>query len=78
LETRDCEYLEELSIELNPDPFDDVIDFISQAQKKYKDIFRLRFSFGIQTFDDAILDASRRNYIFNNLIHRLREVVEIK
>ncbi len=78
LETRDCEYLEELSIELNPDPFDEVIDFIRVAQNKYKNLFRLRFSIWIQTFDDAILKSSKRNYVYNNMIHWLREVIEIK
>ncbi len=74
----DCEFLEELSIELNPDPFDDVLDFVRKAQKKYKNIFRLRFSFGIQTFDDKILASSKRNYVFNNLINWFREMIEIK
>jgi len=78
LEMRDCEFLEELSIELNPDPMDEVIAFIAKAQKKYKNIFRLRFSFGIQSLDDKILESSKRNYHYNNLIHRFREVVEIK
>lgn len=78
LETRDCEFLEELSIELNPDPFDEVIDFVKQAQKRYKNLYRLRFSFGIQSFDDKILESSRRNYVYNNLINRFRELVSIK
>lgn len=72
------EFLEELSIELNPDPMDEVIAFVAKAQKKYKDIFRLRFSFGIQTLDDQILKSSKRNYFYNQLIHRFRELVEIK
>lgn len=78
LETRDCEFLEELSIELNPDPFDEVLDFVKEAQRKYKDIFRLRFSFGIQSFDDKILQSSGRNYHYNHLVHRFRELAEIK
>ncbi len=78
LDTWDCEFLEELSIELNPDPLDEVIEFIAQTQKRYKNVFRLRFSFGIQSLDDKILESSKRNYHFNNLIHRFREVIEIK
>lgn len=78
LETRDTEFLEELSIELNPDPFDEVIAFIKEAQKKYKHLFRLRFSFGIQTFNDIILESSKRNYVFNNLINFFREIAGIK
>jgi len=57
---------------------DEVIAFVSQAQKKYKDLFRLRFSFGIQTLDDNILQSSKRNYIYNHLIHWFRELVDIK
>ncbi len=78
LETWDCEYLEELTIELNPDPFDEVLWFVRKAQKKYKHLFRLRFSFGIQSFDDRILKASGRNYLFNNLKNWLRELAQIK
>lgn len=78
LETRNTEFLEELSIELNPDPFDEVIEFIKKAQKKYKHLFRLRFSFGIQTFNDEILQSSKRKYVFNNLINFFREIAQIK
>lgn len=78
LDTRDTQFLEELTIELNPDPFDEVIEFITTAQKKYRHLFRLRFSFGIQTFDDTILASSKRNYVFNNLPNFLREVASIK
>jgi coproporphyrinogen III oxidase-like Fe-S oxidoreductase len=78
LETWDCEYLEELSIELNPDPFDEVIAFVVRAQKKYTHLFRIRFSFGIQSLDDTVLSTSGRQYVFNNLIHFFRELVEVK
>lgn len=62
LEKRDCEFLEELSIELNPDPFDQVLAFVKTASDKYSQLYRLRFSVGIQSFDDEILQASKRNY----------------
>jgi len=78
LETWDTAFLEELSIELNPDPMDEVLDFIREAGKKYKKLFKLRFSIGIQTFDDKILEASWRNYYFNNLIWFFRELQQIK
>lgn len=78
LETRDTEFLEELSIELNPDPMDEVLDFIREAEKRYKKLFKLRFSIGIQTFDDKILALSWRDYYFNNLIWFFRELQQIK
>ena len=78
LEERDCEFLEELTIELNPDPFDEVLAFVEKANKKYKKLFRIRYSFGIQSFDDEILSHAGRNYIFNNLMNFFRELVDIK
>lgn len=78
LQTRDCEFLEELTIELNPDPFDEVLEFIEQAWKKYKDLYRLRFSLWIQSFDDEILKESKRNYSFDSLIDFFRSLLAIK
>jgi oxygen-independent coproporphyrinogen-3 oxidase len=75
---RNCEYLEELNIELNPDPFDETLAFIEEIGKRYKDIHRLRFSFGIQTFDDEILEISWRAYNYNQLKHYLRNLQPIK
>lgn len=50
------ESLEEISIELNPDPFDEVLDFIRSCNQRYAQMMRVRYSFGIQTFDDDILE----------------------
>ena len=74
----DLSYLEELSFELNPDPFREVLDFVESANKKYKNFFRIRYSFGIQTFDDNILKSSGRNYVFNNLMIFLRQLRNYK
>lgn len=38
----------------------------------------MRCSFGIQTFDDAILIQAGRGYIFNNVRHFLRDLRNIK
>jgi len=76
--TRDVSFLEELSIELNPDPFDEVIGFIRDTWKRYKNISRVRFSIGIQSFDDEILEKSGRQYVYLNLINFLREIAEVK
>lgn len=67
LETWDCEFLEELTIELNPDPIPEVLDLISYFQEKYKKLYKLRFSFGIQTLDNKILSASWRNYSYEDI-----------
>jgi oxygen-independent coproporphyrinogen III oxidase len=75
---RDCQYLEELSIELNPDPFEHTLTLIKWLTDYYKDIPRVRCSFGIQTFDDAVLKQAGRGYVFNNVRHFLRELREIK
>lgn len=71
-------YLEEVSIELNPDPFDEVLDFITAFNKRYKKFFRIRFSIWLQTFDDDILKKSWRNYFYNSLIWFLRDLQKIK
>lgn len=65
--TRDCTYLEELTIELNPDPIDHVLDFVEETSKRWSQIYRLRFSFGIQSFDDHILQSAKRGYTFDQL-----------
>lgn len=75
---RDCQYLEELSIELNPDPFEHTLELVQWLSNAYKNFPRIRYSFGIQTFDDAILKQSGRGYIFNNVRHFLRQLREIK
>ena len=54
----DLKYLEELTIELNPNPYEEVLNFIRYFNKKFFKFFRLRYSFGIQTFNDEILQKS--------------------
>ena len=75
---RDCQYIEELSIELNPDPFEHTLELVKWLTSIYKDIPRVRCSFGIQTFDDTVLKQASRGYVFNNVRHFLRELREIK
>jgi coproporphyrinogen III oxidase-like Fe-S oxidoreductase len=50
--------MEELSIELNPDPFEETLDFVRECHKRYEQLPRIRYSFGIQTFDDEVLKIS--------------------
>lgn len=77
-EIRDIESLEELNIELNPDPFEETLDFIKETGKRYPQFHRIRFSFGIQTFDDEILKLSGRSYSYNQLKGYLRSLQPIK
>ena len=51
----DFEDLAELSIELNPYPEEEVLNFVQVLNKKYDKVSRLRYSFGIQSFDDDVL-----------------------
>lgn len=62
----------ELSIELNPYPKDEVYDLIRKFHDHYKKHPRLRFSFGIQTFDNLILEDVGRPVSFAGLVDFLR------
>jgi len=75
---RDCSNIAELSIELNPDPFDHTLELVAWLSNTYKHFPRVRCSFGIQTFDDDVLKQAGRGYIFNNVRHFLRNLREIK
>ncbi len=72
------EEMEELSIELNPDPFEETLDFVRECHKRYEQLPRIRYSFGIQTFDDEVLKISWRQYSFNQIKWYLRELQTIK
>lgn len=55
-----CDDLEELTIELNPDPLEEVVAFVDECNKRRSQLYRLRRSFGIQSFDDEWLTKSDR------------------
>lgn len=74
----DLQDLEEFSIELNPNPYDQVFDFIKTLNKKYQNWFRIRYSFGVQSFDDELLKKTWRDYYFNYLVWFLRNLYSIK
>jgi coproporphyrinogen III oxidase-like Fe-S oxidoreductase len=48
----------ELSIELNPYPEEEIIQFVKKRIKTYRKYPRVRISFGLQTFDNQILSAT--------------------
>lgn len=74
----DLTSLEELSIELNPNPYDEILDLVKTLNNTYKDFPRLRYSFGIQSFDDSVLHLSGRQYSFVGIQKFLRELRQIK
>lgn len=74
----DCEDLAELSIELNPNPTEEVLNFVQVLNKKYDRVSRLRYSFGIQSFDDEVLKISGRAYNFSQIVEFLRNLVKYK
>lgn len=74
----DLENLAELSIELNPTPQNEVIQFVDIISKTYKDFPRVRFSFGIQSLDDEILKTVWRAYNFAEIAEFLRTLVQHK
>ena len=74
----DLTYLEELSIELNPNPYEEILDLVQTLNTTYKDLPRIRYSFGIQSFDDSVLNLSWRQYSFIGIQNFLRELRHIK
>jgi coproporphyrinogen III oxidase-like Fe-S oxidoreductase len=72
------ENLAEFSIELNPNPAQEVLDFVKTLNKKYTNFPRLRYSFGIQSFDDEVLQTTWRAYSFVSIADFLRDLVHIK
>ena len=72
----DCENLAELSFEFNPYPEEEIIRKIqSHYAKKYT---RIRFSFGIHSFDNEVLQLSGRHSLFLGLVEFLRGLQELK
>ncbi|EKD25289.1 MAG: hypothetical protein ACD_80C00089G0012 [uncultured bacterium (gcode 4)] len=74
----DLENLAELTIELNPYPEEEVLDFVKTLNKKYPKISRMRYSFGIQSFDDEVLKITWRAYNFGSIVAFLRSLVKLK
>lgn len=77
-QVRDIGDLAELSIEINPDPTDEMLEFIGTISKYYKHLPRVRFSIGIQSFDNEVLADSGRNYNFAACVDFLRKLVPLK
>lgn len=74
----DLENFEELSIECNPYPQQQIYDLIKTLNKKYKSLPRIRFSFGIQSFDNKILASTWRDSSFPWLVEFIRWLRSLK
>lgn len=77
-EVFDCENVGELSFECNPFPQDQVYEFVSQLQKPFKKYPRVRFSFGIQSLDNWVLENAWRPYTFPWMVDFLRWLRDLK
>ena len=73
-----CENVGELSFECNPFPQEQIYEFVSDLQKSFKKYPRVRFSFGIQSLDNWVLDNAWRPYTFPGMVDFLRELRELK
>ena len=77
-EVFDCENIGELSFECNPFPQDQVYEFVSDLQKSFKKYPRVRFSFGIQSLDNWVLENAWRPYTFPWMVEFLRWLWDLK
>ena len=74
----DTENLWEFSIEMNPYPKDEVYHIVKSLTKKYREFSRVRFSFGIQSFENKMLSASGRDITFPWIVDFLRDLQPLK
>lgn len=74
-----CENLAELSFEFNPYPEEEIYSIIKTLQKTFgKKYPRIRFSFGIQSFDNEVLQLAGRRSSFLGLVDFLRNLQPLK
>ena len=78
IEYFDTENLWEFSIEMNPYPKEEVYHIVQSLTKKYREFSRVRFSFGIQSFENKMLSASGRQISFPWIVDFLRDLQPLK
>jgi len=67
------------AFEFNPYPEEEIYEIIRKIQSRYaKKYPRIRFSFGIQSFDNEVLQLSGRHSLFLGLVEFLRGLQELK
>jgi len=74
----DTENLWEFSMEMNPYPKDQTIAIVQSISNKYRSFSRVRFSFGIQSFDNKVLSMSWRDITYPGLVDFFRDLQPIK
>lgn len=74
----DTENLWEFSMEMNPYPKDETIAIVQSLSSKYRMFSRVRFSFGIQSFDNKVLSMSWRDITYPGLVDFFRDLQPIK
>lgn len=74
----DVSELQELTIECNPYPYQETLAFVKHIIETYSHIPRLRFSFGIQSLDDSILQQSNRDCTFAGIQQFTYDILDIK
>lgn len=77
-EVFDCENVGELSFEFNPFPQDEIYSIVKELNQHYIKRPRVRFSFGIQSFDNGVLANSGRPYTFPWMVDFLRGLRDYK
>lgn len=74
----DCENVGEVSFECNPFPQEQIYKFIDDLQRAFKKYSRVRFSFGIQSLDNWVLENAWRPYTFPGMVEFLRWLRDLK
>jgi len=72
------EYLEELTVELNPHPQEEILWLIKTCNKAWKKFLKVRRSIGIQSLDSSVLRDAWRDYTFPGVVDFLRNLVPLK
>lgn len=73
-----CEDIAELSFEFNPYPSDQILELVKSLNKTYQKRPRVRYSFWIQSFDNAVLSNTGRPCTFPGLVDFLRCLQPLK
>lgn len=74
----DTDNLWEFSMEMNPYPKDEVFHIVQSLTKRYREFARVRFSFGIQSFENKMLSSSWRDITFPWIVDFLRDLQPLK
>lgn len=74
----DCENVGELSFEFNPFPQEEIYDIVYMLNQHYTKRPRVRFSFGIQSLDNAVLTNAGRPYSFPGMVEFIRGLRDLK